>query len=86
MSATENIRPMCSQCQAKHTICIYRQILAGIYQNKLETLQALHPAVIVYCAIQTRLEAEVHEIIRRIQADANAETMAHQLSTADLLP
>jgi hypothetical protein len=44
-----------------------------------------HPAAIVYRAIQTRPEAEAHEIVRRIRAGTDAETMAHQLSTADLL-
>ncbi|RFN43459.1 hypothetical protein FIE12Z_12303, partial [Fusarium flagelliforme] len=33
----------------------------------------------------TRPEAEAHEIVRRIRAGTDAETMAHQLSTADLL-
>jgi hypothetical protein len=44
-----------------------------------------HPAAIVYRAIQTRPEAEAHEIVRCIRAGTDAETMAHQLSTADLL-
>ncbi|EGU73866.1 hypothetical protein FOXB_15623, partial [Fusarium oxysporum f. sp. conglutinans Fo5176] len=33
----------------------------------------------------TRPEAEVHEIIRRIRAGSDAETVAHQLGTADFL-
>jgi hypothetical protein len=51
----------------------------------LEALQVSHLAVVVSRAIQTRPEAEVHKIVCRIRAVSNAETMARQLSTADLL-
>ncbi|EXL64544.1 hypothetical protein FOPG_18545 [Fusarium oxysporum f. sp. conglutinans race 2 54008] len=51
----------------------------------LEALQVSHPAAVIYRAIQTRPEAEVHEIVRRIRAGADAETIARQLSTVDLL-
>jgi hypothetical protein len=44
-----------------------------------------HPAAVVYRALQTRPEAEVHEIVRRIRAGDSAETIACQLSTTDLL-
>jgi hypothetical protein len=44
-----------------------------------------HPAAIVYRAIQTRPEAEVQDIVRRIRAGCDAEIMAHQLGTADLI-
>ncbi|EXK26089.1 hypothetical protein FOMG_17314 [Fusarium oxysporum f. sp. melonis 26406] len=53
--------------------------------ERLEALQVSHPAAVVYRAIQTRPEAEVHEVVRRIRAGANAETIARQLSTADPL-
>ncbi|KAK2668047.1 hypothetical protein RAB80_015426 [Fusarium oxysporum f. sp. vasinfectum] len=53
--------------------------------ERLEALEASHPAAVVYRAIQTRPEAEVHEIVRRIRAGAEAEAIARQLSTADLL-
>ncbi|KAF5703906.1 nitrate assimilation regulatory nirA [Fusarium mundagurra] len=53
--------------------------------ERLEALQVSHPAAVVYRAIQTRPEAEVHEVVRRIRAGADAETVAHQLSTADPL-
>ncbi|KAI3571860.1 hypothetical protein IWW34DRAFT_824616 [Fusarium oxysporum f. sp. albedinis] len=78
-------RPTCSQCRAKHIDCVYRQTPEGNYKQRLEALQVSHPAAIVYRAIQTRPEAEAHEIVRRIRAGTDAETMAHQLSTADLL-
>ncbi|KAG7425123.1 Nitrogen assimilation transcription factor nirA [Fusarium oxysporum f. sp. raphani] len=78
-------RPTCSQCRAKHIYCVYRQTPEGNYKQRLEALQVSHPAAIVYRAIQTRPEAEAHEIVRRIRAGTDAETMAHQLSTADLL-
>ncbi|RKK91204.1 hypothetical protein BFJ68_g16257 [Fusarium oxysporum] len=76
---------MCSQCRTKHTDCIYRRTPEGIYREKLEALQVSHPAAVIYRAIQTRPEAEVHEIIRRIRAGSDAETAAHQLGTADFL-
>jgi hypothetical protein len=38
-----------------------------------------------YYGIQTRSDAEVHEIVRRIRAGSDAETVAHQLSTANFL-
>lgn len=44
-----------------------------------------HTAAVVFRAIQTRPEAEVQEIVRRIRAGADAETIVRQLSTADLL-
>ncbi|RBA09644.1 hypothetical protein FPRO05_14343 [Fusarium proliferatum] len=78
-------RPTCSQCRAKHVDCVYRQTPEGNYRQRLEALQVSHPAAIVYRAIQTRPEAEAHEIVRRIRAGTDAETMAHQLSTTDLL-
>ncbi|KAM5527275.1 C6 transcription factor [Fusarium oxysporum f. sp. phaseoli] len=78
-------RPTCSQCRAKHIDCVYRQIPEGNYRQRLEALQVSHPAAVVYRAIQSRPEAEAHEIVRRIRAGTDAETMAHQLSTADLL-
>ncbi|EGU86544.1 hypothetical protein FOPG_17747 [Fusarium oxysporum f. sp. conglutinans race 2 54008] len=78
-------RPTCSRCRAKHIDCVYRHIPEGTYKERLEALQVSHPAAIVYRAIQTRPEAEAHEIVRRIRAGTDAETMAHQLSTADLL-
>jgi hypothetical protein len=50
----------------------------------LEALEVSHPAAVVFRALQTRPEAEIHEIIRRIRAGDSAETIACQLSTADL--
>ncbi|KAG7423301.1 Nitrogen assimilation transcription factor nirA [Fusarium oxysporum f. sp. raphani] len=84
-SKCNGARPMCSQCRIKHTDCIYRQTPEDIYSEKLEALQVSHPAAVIYRAIQTRPEAEVHEIIRRIRTGSDAETVAHQLSTADFL-
>ncbi|KAL5603369.1 hypothetical protein FOVSG1_006119 [Fusarium oxysporum f. sp. vasinfectum] len=78
-------RPICSQCRAKHTDCVYRQTPEGKYREKLEALQVSHPAAVVYRAIQARPEAEVHEIVHRIRAGCDAETIARQLSTADPL-
>lgn len=68
---------MCSQCRVKYTDCIYRRTPEGIYREKLEALQVSHPAAVIYRAIQTLPEAEVHEIIRRIRAGSDAETVAH---------
>ncbi|RFN47270.1 hypothetical protein FIE12Z_8483 [Fusarium flagelliforme] len=78
-------RPTCFQCHAKHIDCVYRQTPEGNFRERLEALQVSHPAAVVYRAIQTRSEAEAHEIVRRIRAGADAETIARQLSTADLL-
>ncbi|KAH7205314.1 hypothetical protein BKA60DRAFT_401979, partial [Fusarium oxysporum] len=75
-------RPTCSQCRIKHTDCVYRRIPDCIYREKLEALQVSHPAAVIYRAIQTRPEAEVHEIIRCIRAGSDAETVTHQLGTA----
>lgn len=47
-------------------------------------IQVSHPAAVIYRAIQTRPEAEAHRIIRRIRAGTDTETMAYELSTADL--
>jgi hypothetical protein len=44
-----------------------------------------HPAAIVYKAIQTRPRAEALEIVDRIQSGIDAETLARQLTSADLL-
>ncbi|SCO87707.1 uncharacterized protein FRV6_11834 [Fusarium oxysporum] len=78
-------RPTCSQCREKHIDCVYRQTPEANFRESLEALQVTHPAAVIYRAIQTRPEAEVHEIIRRIRAGADAETIARQLSTADVL-
>ncbi|KAI8417513.1 hypothetical protein FOFC_00068 [Fusarium oxysporum] len=78
-------RPTCSQCRAKHIDCVYRQTPEANLREMLEALQVSHPAAVIYRAIQTRPEAEVHEIVRRIRAGADAETIARQLSTVDLL-
>ncbi|PNP55870.1 hypothetical protein FNYG_15444 [Fusarium nygamai] len=72
-------------CRAKHVDCVYRQTPEGNFRERLEALQVSHPAAVIYRAIQTRPEAEVQEIVRRIRAGADAETIARQLSTADLL-
>ncbi|KNB06345.1 hypothetical protein FOXG_19641 [Fusarium oxysporum f. sp. lycopersici 4287] len=84
-SKCNGARPTCSQCRAKHIDCVYRQTSEGNFRERLEALEVSHPAAVVYRAIQTRPEAEVHEIVRRIRAGAEAEAIARQLSTADLL-
>ncbi|KAM5527803.1 C6 transcription factor [Fusarium oxysporum f. sp. phaseoli] len=84
-SRCNGARPTCSTCRAKHVDCVYRQTPEGNFREKLEALQVSHPAAVVYRAIQTRPEAEVQEIVRRIRAGADAESIARQLSTADLL-
>ncbi|KAI8414210.1 hypothetical protein FOFC_03820 [Fusarium oxysporum] len=84
-SKCNGARPTCSQCRAKHSDCVYRQTPEDNFRKRLEALQVSHPAAVIYRAIQTRPEAEVHEIVRRIRAGADAETIARQLSTADLL-
>ncbi|KAH7205976.1 hypothetical protein DER44DRAFT_809863 [Fusarium oxysporum] len=63
-------RPVCSQCQARKLEC---------------ALLESHPAAVVYRAIQTRPRSEALEIVRRIQAGVDAETLMRQLSSADLL-
>ncbi|KAH7230156.1 uncharacterized protein BKA55DRAFT_526434, partial [Fusarium redolens] len=78
-------RPTCSRCREKHIDCVYRQTLEANFRERLKALQVSHPAAVIYRAIQTRPEAEVHEIVRRIRAGADAESIARQLSTADLL-
>ncbi|KAF4334289.1 nitrate assimilation regulatory nirA [Fusarium beomiforme] len=55
------------------------------YREKYEALLESHPAAVVYRAIQSRPPAEALEIVRRIQAGVDAETLTRQLSSADLL-
>jgi hypothetical protein len=43
------------------------------------------PVAVISRAIQTRPDAEVHEIVRHGGAGSDAETVAHQLSTAGFL-
>ncbi|KAF4943175.1 hypothetical protein FSARC_15000 [Fusarium sarcochroum] len=78
-------RPACSPCRAKKIECVYRQTPEDDYKVKFEALRESHPAAIVYRAIQSRPKPEALEIVRRIQAGADAETLAHQLTSADLL-
>ncbi|KAG7404565.1 Nitrogen assimilation transcription factor nirA [Fusarium oxysporum f. sp. raphani] len=84
-SKCNGARPTCSQCRARHIDCVYRQTPEGNFRERLKALEVSHPAAVIYRAIQTRSETEVHEIVRRIRAGADAETIARQLSTADLL-
>ncbi|KAI7770812.1 hypothetical protein LZL87_004599 [Fusarium oxysporum] len=55
------------------------------YRDNYEALLESRPAAVVYRAIQTRPRSEALEIVRRIQAGVNAETLMRQLSSADLL-
>jgi hypothetical protein len=78
-------RPVCSQCRARKLECVYRATPETDYREKYESLLESHPAAVVYRAIQTRPRAEALEIVRRIQAGVDAETLMRQLSSADLL-
>ncbi|KAF4495394.1 nitrate assimilation regulatory nirA [Fusarium agapanthi] len=78
-------RPVCSQCRARKSECIYRATADTDYRDKYEALLESHPAAVVYRAIQTRPRTEALEIVRRIQAGVDAETLMRQLSSADLL-
>ncbi|KAK2135748.1 hypothetical protein NOF04DRAFT_1365920 [Fusarium oxysporum II5] len=78
-------RPVCSQCRARKLECVYRATPDTDYRDKYEALLESHPAAVVYRAIQTRPRSEALEIVRRIQAGVDAETLMRQLSSADLL-
>ncbi|KAF5716657.1 NirA-like nitrate assimilation regulatory protein [Fusarium globosum] len=78
-------RPVCSQCRARKTECVYRPTPDTDYRDKYEALLESHPAAVVYRAIQSRPRNEGLEIVRRIQAGVDAETLMRQLSSADLL-
>ncbi|KAF5716035.1 nitrate assimilation regulatory nirA [Fusarium mundagurra] len=78
-------RPVCSQCRARKSECVYRATADTDYRDKYEALLESHPAAVVYRAIQTRPRPEALEIVRRIQAGVDAETLMRQLSSADLL-
>ncbi|KAH7168016.1 hypothetical protein DER46DRAFT_683243 [Fusarium sp. MPI-SDFR-AT-0072] len=78
-------RPVCSQCRARKFECVYRATPDTDYRDKYEALLESRPAAVVYRAIQTRPRSEALEIVRRIQAGVNAETLMRQLSSADLL-
>ncbi|KAF5259684.1 hypothetical protein FOXYS1_9699 [Fusarium oxysporum] len=78
-------RPVCSQCRARKIECVYRATPDTDYREKYEALLESHPAAVVYRAIQKRPRSEALEIVRRIQAGVDAETLMHQLSSADLL-
>ncbi|KAI1015048.1 hypothetical protein LB503_004021 [Fusarium chuoi] len=78
-------RPVCSQCRARKTECVYRATPDTNYRDKYEALLESHPAAVVYRAIQSRPRNEGLEIVRRIQAGVDAETLMRQLSSADLL-
>ncbi|KAF5570420.1 nitrate assimilation regulatory nirA [Fusarium phyllophilum] len=78
-------RPVCSQCRARKSECVYRATPGTDYRDKYEALLESHPAAVVYRAIQTRPRPEALEIVRRIQAGVDAETLMRQLSSADLL-
>ncbi|KAF5562705.1 nitrate assimilation regulatory nirA [Fusarium napiforme] len=78
-------RPVCSQCRARKSECVYRAAPDTDYRAKYEALLESHPTAVVYRAIQTRPRPEALEILRRIQAGVDAETLMHQLSSADLL-
>ncbi|KAF5596564.1 nitrate assimilation regulatory nirA [Fusarium pseudocircinatum] len=78
-------RPICSQCRARRSECVYRATPDTDYRDKYEALLESHPAAVVYRAIQTRPRPEALEIVRRIQAGVDAETLMRQLSSADLL-
>ncbi|KAH7191430.1 hypothetical protein BKA60DRAFT_662003 [Fusarium oxysporum] len=73
----------CESCRQRKIKCNGARPTCS--QCRAKHIDLSHPAAIVYHAIQTRPEAEAHEIVRRIRAGTDAETMAHQLSTADLL-
>ncbi|QKD52297.2 uncharacterized protein FOBCDRAFT_179942 [Fusarium oxysporum Fo47] len=78
-------RPVCSQCRARKIECVYRATPDTDYREKYEALLESHPAAVVYRAIQKRPRSEALEIVRRIQAGVDAETLMRQLSSADLL-
>ncbi|CVK88335.1 related to nitrate assimilation regulatory protein nirA [Fusarium proliferatum] len=78
-------RPVCSQCRARKSECVYRVASDTDYRDKYEALLESHPAAVVYRAIQSRPRNEGLEIVRRIQAGVDAETLMRQLSSADLL-
>ncbi|KAF5538341.1 nitrate assimilation regulatory nirA [Fusarium mexicanum] len=78
-------RPVCSQCRARKSECVYRATPVSDYRDKYEALLESHPAAVVYRAIQTRPRTDALEIVRRIQAGVDAETLMRQLSSADLL-
>ncbi|KAJ4269845.1 hypothetical protein NW762_001514 [Fusarium torreyae] len=78
-------RPTCSQCRAKKIECVYRHTPEDDYRAKFEALRESHPAAVVYRAIQQRSRTEALDILHRIQAGTDAETLARQLTTADLL-
>ncbi|KAF5229279.1 hypothetical protein FANTH_14269 [Fusarium anthophilum] len=78
-------RPVCSQCRAWKSECVYRGTPVSDYRDKYEALLESHPAAVVYRAIQTRPRTEALEIVRRIQAGVDAETLMRQFSSADLL-
>ncbi|KAM0553309.1 hypothetical protein ACHAPJ_007322 [Fusarium lateritium] len=78
-------RPACSQCRAKKIECVYRQTPEDDYRAKFEALRESHPAAVVYRALQQRSRPEALDIVYRIQAGVDAETLARQLTTADLL-
>ncbi|KAF5665624.1 nitrate assimilation regulatory nirA [Fusarium denticulatum] len=78
-------RPVCAQCRARKSECVYRARPETDYRDRYEALLESHPAAVVYRAIQKRPRTEALEIVRRIQAGVDAETLMHQLSSADLL-
>ncbi|KAF4997003.1 hypothetical protein FGRMN_4143 [Fusarium graminum] len=78
-------KPQCSTCRARKLECVYRLPSDNDYREKFESLLESHPAAVVYRAIQTRPRAEALEIVRRIQAGIDAETLSRQLTSADLL-